>query len=81
MKHFAPVLLLTAITYAKQNDIDLLQNLILKNESRYLHLLGMDEESKMFEHVNSASNEIERVYRELAEVNDSDIPVYHITHE
>ena len=35
----------------------------------------------MTEHVNSAANEIERVYREPAQGNDSDIPVYHVTHE
>ena len=64
MKHFAPILLLGA--NASSSGPDLLQSVILENESKYLHLLGMDSETEMNHHGRSAVRDVERAYLNLA---------------
>ena len=57
MKHFAPILLLGA--NASSSGPDLLQSVFLENESKYLHLLGMDGETEMNHHGRSAVRDVE----------------------
>ena len=57
--------------------------MILKNESKYLHLLGMDEDNEMTQHANNALSDINRAFREpTPRKNDyHNIPVYHVAHD
>ena len=64
MKHFAPILLLGA--NASSSGPDLLQTVMLENESKYLHLLGMDGETEMNHHGRSAVRDVEQAYLNLA---------------
>ena len=52
MRHFAPMLLLGV--NANSTKPDLLQNLFSDNESKYLHLLGLERDTEMTVHANDA---------------------------
>ena len=82
MKNFAPMLLIGATASPRQDSTDLLQNIFQNNRSKYLNLLGMDEDTEMRPHIDSAYRDLERAFREPSQrQSEYDIPVYHVTHD
>ena len=79
MKHFAPILLLGV--NASPNNSDLLTNLFLANESKYLHLLGMDSDSGFSQHGSNAVRDVENAYLSLAQESDYEKPTYDVTRD
>ena len=80
MKRFAPILLLGVNAGSKRNNPDLLQNLFMANEGKYLHLLGMDEDREMSHHANHAMSDIKEVYLSMSQREDDfGLPIYDVT--
>ena len=80
MNHFAPMLLLGV--NANSSKSDLLQTLFSNNESKYLHLLGLEQDTDMTVQANDAWQDIEKAYLTLSHRDeDYGTPIYDVTQD